>query len=326
MKTFFLISLIGLSAISWAPGHPDQSSTNHILVDTIYMDLEFIPKEKAAKLLRLEDAMSNIWNKFDITARLKGKEGDKNDLLEFISQQARDWTPEEIAFLRKSRDTINAVIHNRGLIIDFPEKIPMLKTTMNEESGAGGYTRDNYIVLIDKIKTAPQDVATLLLAHETFHILTRNDPEFRKKMYSVIGFTILPHEVEFPQELRDRIITNPDVIRHDSYATFTINGKKTDCVMVTYTKEPYNGNQVMKYVNTGLVPIDKESGKVIEKDGKAVLYPITDAKDFYDKVGKNTYYTFDPEEILAENFSLLLTNQLAVNDPEIIWAMEKICK
>lgn len=39
---------------------------------------------------------------------------------------------------------------------------------MIEQDGAGGYTRDNYIVLIDRIKTAPQYFADQLVAHETF--------------------------------------------------------------------------------------------------------------------------------------------------------------
>jgi len=324
MKSLIISVFVCLSAVSWAQNRHENLSVNNVTVDTL--NLKFVPKDEAANLLRLEDDISHRWNKFDILSRLKGKEGDKNDLLEFIAQQACDWTTDEVAFLRKTQNSINNVIREKGLRLRYPEEIRMLKTTMMEEDGAGGYTRDNYIVLIDRIKTAPQYIASLLVAHETFHILTRNNAEFRKRMYNLIGFNILPREVEFPQELKERIITNPDVIRHDSYATFTIDGKQTDCAMVIYTKTPYEGGGVLKYMNMGLVAIDKDNCKAIEKDGKAVIYSIDDAEDFYKKVGKNTNYAFDPEEILAENFSFLLTNKQDLETPELVQKMEEICK
>ena len=45
-------------------------------------------------------------------------------------------------------------------------------------------------------------------------------------MYSIIGFNILPKEIEFPEELKRTVYLQSDVIRHDSYATFTINGEE----------------------------------------------------------------------------------------------------
>ena len=324
MKILIAIVLISLSTVTYTQDYSTDSFADSACTDTL--NLKLIPKEEAASLLRLEDDMSRQWNRFDIIARLKGKEGSREDLLEFAARQTRDWTEEEKSFLDKSRDTINCIIRKKRLHLSYPKEICMLKTTMLEEDGAGGYTRGNYIVLINKITTAPQSLVNQLVAHESFHILTRSDPEFRKQMYSLIGFHILPREVEFPQELRERIITNPDVIRHDSYATFTINGKKTDCIMVTCTVKPYEGGKVLKYMQTRLVAIDRINCKALEKDGKAVTYCIDDAGDFYDKVGRNTNYTSDPEEILADNFSYLLTNKQELESPHIIRKMETICR
>ena len=132
----------------------------------------------------------------------------------------------------------------KELKLPFPEEVRLIKSTIKEEGGAGGYTRDTYIVLIDRLLEHPEYV-TKLLAHEAFHVLTRNNPDFRKKMYSIIGFNILPKEIEFPEELKERFISNPDVIRHDSYATFTINGEKKDCCMVIYSTKPYEGVQLL---------------------------------------------------------------------------------
>ena len=183
-----------------------------------------------------------------------------------------------------------------------------------------------YIVLIDRLLEHPEYV-TKLLAHEAFHVLTRNNPDFRKKMYSIIGFNILPKEIEFPEELKERFISNPDVICHDSYATFTINGEKKDCCMVIYSTRPYEGGSFFQYLNIGLVPIDKNTCKAIEKEGKAVVYSINEASDFYDRMGRNTQYIIDPEEVLADNFSLLLTGMTeGLPSPEVIQKMEEACK
>ena len=164
----------------------------------------------------------------------------------------------------------------------------------------------------DRLLEHPEYV-TKLLAHEAFHVLTRNNPNFRKKMYSIIGFNILPKEIEFPEELKERFISNPDVIRHDSYATFSTR--------------PYEGGSFFQYLNIGLVPIDKNTCKAIEKEGKAVVYSINEASDFYDRMGRNTQYIIDPEEVLADNFSLLLTGMTeGLPSPEVIQKMEEACK
>ena len=77
--------------------------------------------------------------------------------------------------------------------------------------------------------------------------------------------------------------------------------------MVIYSTKPYEGGSFFQYLNIGLVPIDKNTCKAIEKEGKAVVYSINEASDFYDRMGRNTQYIIDPEEVLADNFSLLLT-------------------
>ncbi len=100
--------------------------------------------------------------------------------------------------------------------------------------------------------------------------------------------------------------------------------------MVIYTTKPYEGGSFFSYIHIGLIPIDKNTCKAIEKEGKAVIYSIDEAADFYDKMGRNTQYVIDPEEVLADNFSLLLTEVTKVTkalpSPEVIQKMEEACK
>ena len=292
--------------------------------DTI--SLVFTTKEEAAKLLQQDDDFTRNWSKFDYVCYTGQSNGTKEDFNRFIAEQTREWTPEEKELLLAASQDFNRFIKQQGLKFSFPSEIQMLKTTMAEAKGAGGYTRDKYIVLINRLLTAPKEKVTTLLAHELFHILTRNNPEFRKKMYSLIDFHVLPKKITFPTELKERIISNPDVPPHDSYSTFTINGKQQDCCMVIYTHKPYDGGTLMDYINVGFVPIDKQSGKALEKDGKAIIYSIYDCSDFEKKIGANTQYIIDPEEVLADNFSFLLTDVKELASPKLVEQMKEACK
>lgn len=87
----------------------------------------------------------------------------------------------------------------------------------------------------------------------------------------------------------------------DNYAEFTINGEKRNCELtVFYTKtwgEAYAevGDEAsfFSYNQAVLVPIDALD----------TYYPVEEASDFWDVVGRNTDYVIAPEECLADNFS-----------------------
>lgn len=48
-----------------------------------------------------------------------------------------------------------------------------------------------------------------------------------------------------------------------------------------------------------------------------VLLDVRQVRGFYEQVGRNTNYIIHPEEILADNFSLLLLGKTKVRSPEI---------
>lgn len=149
-----------------------------------------------------------------------------------------------------------------------------------------------------------------ILWHEMWHVISRNNPELRKKMFALIGFNVLPDEVEIPAEVKAHILCNPDVERHDSYATFNINGKPTDCMLLLYAEEDKLASfTLLDYLATSkgywLLALDSVNHKpYCDEKGKWVIYNCTEAEDF-DKVmsGGNTYYCDDPEECMADNFA-----------------------
>lgn len=279
------------------------------------INLRFVDAAEAAKLLATEDATTSQWSKFDYEARLGRQGGTKQELIDFITKQALDWTPTDKQIMQSAADALNRTINELHLNLPLPEEIKILKTTMAEEGGAGGYTRKDYIVIEQHIEKFSAASAQYLLTHELFHILTRNNPDFRRRMYALIGFSIARQEFERPADLRDVLITNPDVNRFDSYATFTINGEKKQCAMLIYSSRPYEGGSFFSYLTIGLVPL--KNGKPEQKDGKTLVHPISHASDFYEQVGRNTSYIINPEEILAENFAAVMLNRQQAKTPEL---------
>lgn len=120
---------------------------------------------------------------------------------------------------------------------------------------------------------------------------------------------------------RDPIPPKPIEINYH-YATFTIDGEKQDCALLTlYTatwEEAYaeDGEEAnfFDFSQTVLVPIGAPD----------TWYPFEDASDFWDIVGKNTDYVDAPEECMADNFAFAVVDGLNGRHYESPWLIEKI--
>ena len=70
--------------------------------------------------------------------------------------------------------------------------------------------------------------------------------------------------------------------------------------------------------------IDDEEN-IVYKDNTPVLESHEDKPDFFGQIGNNTHYIIHPEEILAENFACLITQE-KVSTQSIIDSMKTILK
>src|SRR5262249_29584198 len=140
------------------------------LVDRI----KFASLGKAKELLAQEDEFTKSWSQFDIDSRMHKKNSTKEELLKYISEQTRDWTLDEQSKIQSIIESINKQILKQEFKIKYPDEIFFVKTTADEEGGALGYTRANYIVLKDDVSSQPIEELKPLIVHELFHVLTRN--------------------------------------------------------------------------------------------------------------------------------------------------------
>ena len=240
--------------------------------------------------------------RYDLEYRLQKKDATLEELKTFAAGQMLDFTEEEKSILADGMDDIAGICDERGYVLPDEGDIVFVKSTMKDEQNAAAYTHGNEIyvgesLLSDGLSDDPEVQAEFkeVLAHELFHCLTRNNPDFRRDIYGILGFTVEDEDYEFPQQIKDIIINNPDVEHHDSHAVFSIDGEEKDCVVIFTTTKPFEkeGDSFFHYAMTGLVPVD----------GLDTVYSSDDADNFWDVFGKNTDYVIDPEETMADNFS-----------------------
>lgn len=290
--------------------------------------------DKGKQILGGQDSYTAQLSAFDLKMYLGRDNASEADYRKFVAEQVCEWNDVTRSLLADMAQRLNKKIKAKGLNLKIPkEGMSIVLTTMKEAGGAAGYTRGTTIVLYKDLlekykKEGLDDNLEELMAHEMFHILTRVNSDFRKEMYSQIGFTVMPKPVNIPDGLKDKVISNPDVNAHDSYATFTVNGRKADCAIIIYSDTPYIGGSLFKYIKIGLLEINPETSEPLYVDGKYQLHDITEASDFYDKVGRNTGYVIDPEEALADNFVIVVTKNdySKYKTPDLLKRVEAVCK
>ena len=277
-------------------------------------------KEAAELLLSNRDYYDNLTQN-DLNFRMQKLDATLEELEAFAAQQTLDYTDAEKARIDQSLALIQKNCAERGYLLPPLDDIVFAKTTMAEECDAGAYTHGTQIYIgqsvFDSILAYPDDSSIqekfdVLVAHELFHCLTRNHPDFRAAMYGILGFTVVDE---------DYVFSNPDVGHHNSYAAFEINGEMKNCAVVFTTRMPFAkaGDSFFDGMATGLVPIDDLS----------TMYSSEDAANFRDVLGNNTDYVIDPEETLADNFADTMIFGLEGKEyktPGIIQAIDELLK
>lgn len=264
----------------------------------------------------------DMMSQMNIAYRVGNEQASEDELIEFAKEQVSDFSEEEKQGINESLKRIRRRFNKVGFDYAFEQEFVFVKTTMLEECHALGYTHKNQIYLDEKVlkwsytkadTTMFRDWFDELIVHEMFHVLTRNDQDFRKDMYDVIGFKISDTDMYVSDRVRDKVFLNPDDPAFDSYTFFTINGVKKKAVVKGYFP---NG-----YCEYDEKPFENMKTAVIFEDAPNRAYPISRISDFYDVMGHNTEYVISPEECLADNFKYAVLYGIDVHgydDPEII--------
>lgn len=278
--------------------------------------VQFASQEKAKSLLKCKDVYLKGLSHFDIQSRYNAC-GNAVCLDEWLDLQSKSWSKEEIERLDSLVLVVHAKIDAKGYDISFPDTIWMVRSTGNEEGGSLAYTRMNYIVFGDMISVVNDSILEHTIAHELFHIFSRNNPDLQEKLYHEIGF----YKVKFPSlsgELDSLRITNPDAPDIAWAITLDTCGVNGDFVLFLYASERYSEGPFYRYMRLGFIPVSSD-GEICRED----IVSFQNVSGFYEKVGSNTNYVMHPEEILAENFAFSLNTNLELPSQDVLLVFNK---
>ena len=197
-----VVSLIPAAAAQaqQAAAGATSCSNSHSLSKSV----DFADLLRAQKTLGHKDRWARQLSDFEMGARQKTTEPTNlKEFLDFAAGAGRGWTAAEKANWRalvgKLSDAMN------GLNLHVPN-IDLVKTSGEEEFGAAAaaYTRRHAIMLSGSSTSLPTTDfrrAYFLLAHETFHVLSRTDSHLRDDLYALLGFKTVDG-FEYPADSR----------------------------------------------------------------------------------------------------------------------------
>jgi hypothetical protein len=282
----------------------------------------FATASEAAEILTRKDDFIQRLSAFDRAARMKtDRTVSAEEFLAFVKASASSWTDAEKGKVEAAINQIRPALE--ALSLPLPKTIALLKTTGTEE-GHAFYTRDTAIVFPEaQLSATNAPPLKRTIAHELFHILSRENPAMREAFYQAIGFTPCP-EVQLPAPLQPRKITNPDAPRNDHCIPLRVDGREVAAVPIllsaTEKYDTQRRGEFFSYMQLQFLTLESRSGDL--SGGEVV--PPSRVSGFFEQVGRNTDYVIHPEEILAENFALLILNEQKVASPAILQRMREI--
>lgn len=314
--------LVLLSCAVVSAAEPDEpfalTSTSHVV---------FADAQAARDVLLAEDDFSRRLSRFDLQSRLQtDKDVTRDDWRKALGAEVTEWPPEERAKVTETLAALKTKLEKFRLPL--PKEILLIRTTGKEEADAA-YTRANAIILPAAKLRHQQPQLESLLTHELFHVLSRNDATVRAALYKIVGFA-LGDEIEIPQSLEDRRITNPDAPKLDCFITLKNEEQTITAVPILYaTPKQYDakkGGRLFDYLTFRLLVVDKTGGKwrARMKDAQPVVLDPKTIDSYFDQIGRNTNYIWHPDEILADNFVHLVNGRQKLTTPRVTEEMAKV--
>jgi len=241
---------------------------------------------------------------------------DEDAYLRYMESAALVWPEEDRQRLQPLLDDLEPVIAR--LSWQPSKKILLIKSKPDFEDGLP-HTRASAIVLSDEFLQAPPGFLAVVLAHELFHVLSRDDPALRERLYEAIGFRPCA-SVEIPPAIARLRLSNPDAPQHRHSIAVRYGGRALDAMpypRLTEDADPKLGFRGQ--VRAAWLLVER-------RDGDCRAFEEAEPREMdglFEQIGRNTRYLWHPEEILADNFSLLAVGlergkPPAVASPEIL--------
>jgi hypothetical protein len=277
--------------------------------------------EEGVGLLGREDEFTRRMSALDRQARLRSAAPVSDpQYREFAARAVLPWTEEERRLVTETLDGLAARLDAFHLVL--PPRVLLVKTTGDEEGGAA-YTRGNAVVLPRRVLASPPRKLRRLLCHELFHVLSRHRPDLRERLYAAIGF-VPCGDVILPGPLEARRLTNPDAPFFDHAIRVRYDGVERWVVPVLFFREdapaaaaagrPFLAALEFRLLAVNIAGAPPLGTPALDDAGDPILRTPDEVEGFFEQIGRNTGYLIHPEEIVADNVTLLVTAAEAAED------------
>ena len=177
-----------------------------------------------------------------------------------------------------------------------------------------------------------------IITHESFHVFSKHayvhDPLRLATLYGSIGYQFCDNELVLPDvpwpeatsttRMPELKITNPDSPCLNSYVqmqTPDSGGQSVPLMPVLMADRAYSGGAFFDYLSWYVMQIERGADGLwracLSEQGRPVMYLMTDPenkammREYLSLVGYNlTHEIFQADEVLAQNFVLLMTRTL----------------
>lgn len=236
--------------------------------------------------------------------------------LSLLAAAVMSWSADDQSAVQSALAAVGPTIAQLGLPL--PRSVVFVRTSGHGEGNAP-HTRANAIMITDSALKQSQGLPALL-AHELFHIASRQDRAWRDSLYATIGFVPIA-EIALPPELAARRITNPDAPRLDvAIRVETADGPAWVTPLLLATVDRYDaarGGEFFAVMQLVWIEVGRGAQpQPRELASPPRLHSTGELRQFAEQVGRNTGYIIHPEEILADNFAQLATGK-AGPTPEV---------
>ncbi len=272
-----------------------------------------------------------------IQLAMESPSGERSKILEdykkMLEEDVEEFTNEEQQLLKQELRKALDLCANIDKNLKLPE-IQLIKTKGTYYGAGVYYTRDNCIIIPTPQINKDNKGLLRTLIHEIFHIYSRYNPEKRDALYSAIGYNKIK-KLELSDFLKKRVIYNPDGVDL-AYAIEVqdSSGRSFKAIPSMYSKFSSYRLPLLKSFVFQLFEVAEQtdgSWKVISAD---IGYSEEQLKGYWEKIGRNTRYTIHPDEVLADNFTILAfskaqseeINKLSEEGKKLLIALEKIIK
>jgi hypothetical protein len=288
-------------------------------------EIEFASIEQGRAVLGVRDDFVARLSPFDRAARLQSTDAvSEDEYLAFARAAAREWSNDERARIRNAFAAIEPKL--AALLPELDAPILLVKTSGAEEGGAG-YTRAGAVMLPQAL-TDERELQRLL-AHEIFHVISRNNADLKRALYRTIGFEECG-EVVLPPALAARKMTNPDAPVNEHCIEVQVDGADVWGMPILLARQerydPAAGIPFFGYLTLSMLLVERSGGagtpaRVLERNGAPAVVPFDRVAGLLEQVGRNTDYVIHAEEILASNFERLVLGESGAPSPEVLERM-----